>query len=107
MNGAITWEQIISLLAIAGVCSGAWWFLFSYNLATRKELQKEIQGLRQELAAYKLEVAERYASVDHLKEVESRLVMAIDKLTDKLDTMPDRLSRIIQQAIGDPDNRGH
>ncbi|WP_420411586.1 hypothetical protein [Roseibium sp.] len=103
MNGAITWEQITALTVIIGAVAGAWWFLFSSNLATRRECQKETQQLRQDLAAYKLEVAERYASVDHLKEVENRLVNAIDKLTDKLDTMPDRLSRIIQQAISDTD----
>ena len=88
MTGPITWEQIAGLVVIAGSAAGAWWFLYSSILAVRRELQD-----------YKLTVAERYASVEHLKEVETRLVAAIEKLTDRLDTMPDRLSRIIQQAI--------
>lgn len=99
MTGVITWEQVTALLVLTSALGGAWWFLFSQNLSTRREGQKENQQLRQEFAAYKLEVAERYASVEHLKEVETRLVSAIDKLTDKLDTMPDRLSLVIQQAI--------
>jgi hypothetical protein len=90
LTGPITWEAIGFLCVLAVPVCGAWWFLYSDILAVRRELQD-----------YKLEVAQRYASVEHLKEVENRLVTAIDKLAAQLDTMPDRLSRIIQQAIRD------
>lgn len=88
MTGPITWEQVAGLMLIISAGAGAWWFLYSSILAVRRELQE-----------YKLVVAERYASVEHLKEVETRLVTAIDKLSGQLDTMPDRLSRIIQSAV--------
>ena len=43
------------------------------------------------LDSYKLEVAEKYASVEHLKEVEARLVVSIDRLTDRIDKLLGRL----------------
>lgn len=36
---------------------------------------------------YKLEVAEKYASVSHLQEVEERLVKSIDGLTFRIDKL--------------------
>lgn len=99
MSGAITFELVTFLIVTGSAVAGVWWFLFNSILAARRELQSEIQRIRQEFTAYKLEVAQNYASVEHLKEVETRLVNAIEKLTDKLDTMPDRFSRIVKDSL--------
>ncbi len=101
MTGAITFEFVIFIIVVGSALGGAWWFLYSAILTAKREAQRDIQQIRKDHADYKLLVAERYASQEHLKEVETRLVSAIDKLATQLDTMPDRLSRIIQQAIKD------
>lgn len=99
MSGPITFELITFLIITGSAVAGVWWFLFNSILAARRDLQKDIQRLQQEFTNYKLEVAQHYASVEHLKEVEIRLMGAIDKQTDKLDTMPDKFARIVQQTM--------
>lgn len=41
--------------------------------------------VREEVNKMRLETAEKYASIAHLKEVEGRLAVAIDRLTDRID----------------------
>jgi len=67
----------------------------------KEELAQELKGLRAEFTDYKLQVAREYASVDHLKEVENRLVDAIEKLTGKMDAMPGRMAAEIRQLISE------
>lgn len=64
----------------------------------RAEAQRDINLVRQELTEYKLQVAQEYASVEHLKEVENRLVRAIEKLTEKMEDMPEQLALAIQKT---------
>lgn len=85
MDGAITWAQVMTLLAIAVVLCGAWWFLFAAILSVRADLND-----------FRLKVAEDYASREHLKEVETRLVLAIDKLSAELDSLPERLAAVLK-----------
>ncbi len=47
--------------------------------------------LADELASYKLLAAEKYASVEHLKDVEARLVVSIDRLADRIDRLINRI----------------
>ncbi|MBD8875450.1 hypothetical protein [Roseibium polysiphoniae] len=80
MDGAITWAQVMTLLAIAVVLCGAWWFLFAAILSVRADLND-----------FRLKVAEDYASREHLKEVETRLVLAINKLSDKFENLTEKI----------------
>jgi len=66
----------------------------------REETQRDVHQSRQELTDYKLQVAQEYASVEHLKEVEDRLVRAIDKLTAKMEDMPAQLALALQKMRG-------
>lgn len=84
MAGPITWEQILTLGAVLGVLAGAWWFLFAAILSVRTDLND-----------FRLKVAEDYASREHLKEVEARLVSAIDKFAAEVDTLPERLAAVL------------
>ena len=67
----------------------------------KEELSQELKALRADFTDYKLQVAREYASVDHLKEVETRLVDAIEKLTGKMDAMPDRVGVAVRQAMSE------
>ncbi|WP_420337805.1 hypothetical protein [Roseibium sp.] len=81
MEGPITWEQLLGLAFIGGALGGAWWFLFA-----------AILGVRRDLNEFRLKVAEEYASREHLKEVELRLVEAINKLSDKFEALPSKIA---------------
>lgn len=47
-----------------------------------------VQATRDDLAAYKLQVAKEYASVSYLKDVENRLIVHLERIEDKLDRRP-------------------
>ncbi len=51
----------------------------------RWTFEAKLAGLRENLAAYKLEVAQSYASIGYLKEVERRLTDHLVRIEDKLD----------------------
>lgn len=59
-----------------------------------KALAERVEGIRsksaQELADFKLEVAKNYATNSAIREVEERIVVAIDRLGDRLDKIIDR-----------------
>lgn len=76
MTGPITWEALAYLFALAGTLAGVWWWMSG---AVRK--------VADDLSVYKLEAAEKYASVSHLKEVEGRLASAIERLTNRIDKL--------------------
>jgi len=67
----MSWIQFIqyaaypALMAVAGL---AWYAL------------KKADAVRDELNAYKLLVAEKYASIGYLKDVEARLVTTLEKI---------------------------
>jgi hypothetical protein len=82
MSEWLTPAGIGLLFAIASAIAGVW-----YRLADR------INQLREELSNYKLEVAKEYASTTHLKEVEIRLVTAVESLTQRIDRLIDRMDR--------------
>lgn len=72
--------------------------LFWLVLRARKETDSELAGLRQAsdggdsllreaLAAYKLEVAKTYASIQSVKEIERQLIHHLMRIEAKLDAM--------------------
>ncbi|WP_420415143.1 hypothetical protein [Roseibium sp.] len=67
----------------------------------REETQRDVHKSLQALTDYKLQVAQEYASVEHLKEVENRLVRAIEQLTAKLEDMPAQLALALKKSRSD------
>ncbi len=49
-----------------------------------------ILGVRRDLNEFRLKVAEEYASREHLREVELRLLDATNKLSDKFEALPSK-----------------
>ncbi|HJN25728.1 MAG TPA: hypothetical protein QGG18_08580 [Rhodospirillales bacterium] len=84
----IWWITVVEIPALAG--------LFWLNWRNRRDVETELDDARHEnetgmrwlrdnLAAYKLEVAKNYASITYLKEVERRLTGHLIRIEDKLD----------------------
>lgn len=63
---------------------------------SHKALAERVETIRskgaQELADFKLEVAKNYATNSAIREVEERIVVAIDRLGDRLDKIIDQRS---------------
>lgn len=56
-------------------------------------LHTQIIAVNQALSDYKLQVAKEYATTTAIKEVEDRIVQAIDRLGDRLDKFVDNRNR--------------
>lgn len=59
-------------------------FLISLS-RLRQSLGQQIDDLRDRFTAYKLEVAQNYASINHVKDLESRLIAHLLRIETKLD----------------------
>ena len=91
----ITGEMVTLFLALSGAIAGIWWRVEAKIQAA----EEAAEDAKAELARFQLTVAERYASMAHLKDVEVRLVTSIDRLTSQIDAMPDRMLRIIRSEV--------
>ncbi len=72
----IWWITVVELPALGGLFLFTWRTRRDNDLALRNcqnHHEGEASQLREELSAYKLEVAKTYASIPHLKDVERRL----------------------------------
>lgn len=85
------WLDFVALVAIP-----AFGGLLLLHLRHRSEVAEQNReqtaatvAVAAELAAYKLEVAHRYASQGYLKDVEQRLTDYLEKIEKKLDKMID------------------
>lgn len=82
MDAWLTPAGVGIVLAIVTAGLGVWW-----------RLQFQITQAEKTLDQFKLYVAEKYASTAHLKEVEVRLITTIEKLTERIDRLIDRMDR--------------
>lgn len=63
------------------------------NAQTAKDALRVAREAREQMNGLKLDIAEKYASVEHLKEVEARLAVSIDRLTDRIDKLLSSLGK--------------
>ncbi len=84
----IWWITAVEIPALAGLFWLGWRNRRDADDAiddARHEFETGLTYLRENLAAYKLEVAKSYASITYLKEVERRLTAHLVRIETKLD----------------------
>jgi uncharacterized membrane-anchored protein YhcB (DUF1043 family) len=107
MTGAVTYEQvqwfIAEVVIVASILIGIWKVVAGRMETINTKAQQGIEALeaecdkgRGELSAFKLEVAQKYASHQHLKDTEERLVTAINKLEATISSMPASIAALIK-----------
>jgi hypothetical protein len=79
------------LIAAAGLITGVWWRMEGKVESVRKECSATTSELTKELNAFKLKVAEEYASWDTVRAIEARLTERMDSLSDQVMKMPDAI----------------
>ncbi len=57
------------------------------NTREAAEALRVAREARDQVNAVRLEIAQKYASVSYLKEVETRLVLSMDRLTERIDKL--------------------
>lgn len=63
------------------------------NARTAEDALRVAREAREQMDGIKLDIAQKYASVEHLKEVEARLAVSIDRLTDRIDKLLSSLGK--------------
>ena len=84
----IWWITVVELPAMAGLFWLIWRTRRDGDAALgscRERCSADVISQRERLAAYKLEVAQHYASISYIKEVERRLTTHLVRIEDKLD----------------------
>ncbi|MCW9035574.1 MAG: hypothetical protein OQK35_05630 [Alphaproteobacteria bacterium] len=87
----IWWITVVELPALGGLFLLLWRVRRDCEVSLRNfhdHLEAELSHLRENLSAYKLEVAKTYASLHHLKDVERRLTRHLVRIENKLDSTP-------------------
>ncbi|MEX2618382.1 MAG: hypothetical protein WD767_20040 [Alphaproteobacteria bacterium] len=84
----INWISAVELPVLGGM----FWFLWRTRresdaalTAHQHHTDQTVSQLRDNVAAYKLDVARSYASIDCLKDVERRLTLHLQRIEAKLD----------------------
>lgn len=87
----IWWITAVEIPALAGLFWLGWRNRRDGDEAiddARHEFETGLTYLRENLAAFKLEVAKSYVSIAYLKEVERRLTAHLVRIENKLDGIP-------------------
>jgi hypothetical protein len=98
MNSEIIAALIAGAVAVFCGLVGWMWSAHSGNVASARATTRRVTELAAELTerlhllekahlAFKLDVAEKYASIPYLKDVEDRLIESLDKLADLVDRL--------------------
>lgn len=109
MTGAVTYEQvqwfIAEVVIVASILIGIWKVVAGRMETINANAQRGIEDVEHciakgaaDLSDYKLEVAQKYASHQHLKDTEERLVAAINKLESTISAMPASIAALIKSG---------
>lgn len=92
VTGAITWEQILFFVGLLGMVSGVWWRIEG----KAKEAAAKGEKALEDLASFKLRVAEHYVSKQGLRETTEQILASISGVKDAVDNMTLRVDRIVE-----------
>lgn len=95
MNGFIPDQLIWWVSAVDVPMISAFVFALS---RMRNSVEEQLRDLRDRFTAYKLEVAQNYASINHVKDLESRLIAHLLRIETKLDNTAYRVTRNPQEV---------
>lgn len=116
-SGAITWEIVTVIVLCASGILGIWFRIERRIQQAETALQADFDVLRaetkrdsevrfQELIAiakdltdYKLAAAREFASAQHMKEVEVRLTGSIDRLTNRIESLPREFAEQVARIL--------
>jgi len=87
LTGPITWEAIVTIVALAGSVGGAWLRFEMAISAARAKSASDIAAVEKELTDFKVEVAREYARNGYIKDVEQRLIDRLSSLDGKIDRL--------------------
>lgn len=114
MAGTWSWDDVQGLVVVSGLMAtwGAAAVAYGVNKAKIAENAARIDQLNtrfdqeharlekteRELADFKERVAREFVAREHIRELEERFLLAMDRLGKQIDTLSERLDRVLVQA---------
>jgi len=81
----LTFELLGQIMGIVTPLIGVWWWL-----------SRQISAVRNALAAYQLEAAEKYTRAEHLRQFEERLIATETRTLEAINQLTGRIDNLIQ-----------
>jgi len=102
MDGAITWAQIGTLVALAGSLFGFYRWITgieqAFGVALDREREERLK-LERAFADYKVFVSQNHVSAAALRETEERLIAAVEKLATRMENVITRLDKLSLEMV--------
>ena len=111
MAGTWGWDDVQGIITLAGLVTtaGALAMAFGVNKAkiaenaTRidqilvrlEQKRTRLEKTERELADFKERVAREFVAREHMRELEERFLLAMDRLGKQIDTLSERLDRVL------------
>ena len=94
------WQTFTLTIGGAIVVAFAAWnrHIMSQKHTEHVEMWNAINSMRADFSSYKLQVAREFASTDHLKEVEQRLVRALEGIDSKMDSLVEHFQQFLMSS---------
>lgn len=99
----LTWEIVAAFLVMGGAVAGAFWRIWGLITDAKKEAVVRAEAavalasvVRDELAAHRLHVAEKYVTKAGLSEQTAQIMQAINGVSGKLDHLNERIDGLMQ-----------
>ncbi len=95
----MTWIQFLQFAALPGIAA-LWWYARQGHDkadAARAEAERKAASVLAELNAYKLQAAKEFATIGYLKDVELRMLSAMNEIKDAVK----EISRHMRGAAGE------
>lgn len=94
MNLTLTITEIVAILGLglsfAGVVSGFLWKMWQMITKNKTDIDRD-------LAAFRLEVAQQYASYSQLKDLEEKIIRTEERLLAGINALTTRMDRILNK----------
>lgn len=98
---SLTVGDVVSILGLmitfAGIFGTIMWNLYRRLLDNTKELAAVKQHLSDDMAAFKLDVAEKYVSSNYLTEIEARMERSEARMVASMTNLTARIDRLIER----------
>jgi outer membrane murein-binding lipoprotein Lpp len=108
------WDDVNGLLTLAGMALTAGGFAVAHGMnkakinensaritqleQQREKEQAEHARIEREFAEFRERIAREFVAREHMRDLEERFLVAIDRLSKQMDTLTDRLDRVLMKS---------
>jgi chromosome segregation ATPase len=96
----VGWQDFVTIVAVPafGLCLWVAWAALQRAEAAEKRALQKVADAEARLSSFMIEVAQKYASVAYLKDVESRLLQSLAKVESSVEKLDAKIDRLLDRG---------